>query len=284
MNRGNYIYNANFSLRKYIFSELNQSTLNIHIKLNSITLSVTNNFSKKNIGFVHYPINNFLDADFIISRLKTLKDEEELLNYKYEHIKIILYDNPFIVIPEEVTADEYPDYFQMYHQINPETVSEDLTLKNKIKIVSAISSKASKQFTELFDNYTIKNYQSDFINYLLNIQGKSKSIVAYINILEEKADFIVINGNELLFINRFEYTSDEDILYYVLSVFEQLELNVETNFVYFLGQIELNDSLHELLKKYIRNIDTCPYKLQQELNNKITHQESYFLDVFINSN
>lgn len=283
MNRGSYIFNANYSLRKYIFSELSQSTLNIHIKLNSITLSVTNNFTKKNIGFVHYPINNFLDADFIVSRLKSLKEEEELLNYKYDNVKVVLYDHPFAIVPESLTADSMSETFYLYHQFIPDNLVEKPALKNKVKILSALTHRGKSQLEELFSAYQIQHYQNGFLDYVSNLKNNHTQVCAYINILEEKADVLVMFGDQLLFSNRFEYSSDEDILFFILSVYEQLELNVENNYLFYSGQIEPNDNLHKLLKTYIRYLEPCPYLLHQDISKHIKHQESFFLDVIINS-
>lgn len=283
MNRGSYIFNANYSLRKYIFSELSQSTLNIHIKLNSITLSVTNNFTRKNIGFVHYPINNFLDADFIISRLKGLKEEEELLNYKYDKVRIVLYDHPFAVVPESLSEEALPESFYLYHQFIPDNLIEQTALKEKVKILTSLSHRGKAQLDDIFSNYQLQHYQQGFLDYVSNLKNNHTQVTTYINILEEKADILVMHGEELLFSNRFEYHSDEDILFFILSVYEQLELNVENNFLFYSGQIESNDSLHTLIKTYIRYLEPCPYLLHQDIGKQINHQESFFLDVIINS-
>lgn len=283
MNRGNYIYNANLSIRKYIFSELAQSTFSIHIKLNAITLSVTNNFTKKLVGFVHYPINNMLDIDFIISKLKSLKEEEELMNHKYEDIQVILYENPYIVLPTDFPSEDIQESFGMITGQMPECLIENSTLRDRIKIVSLISEKSKKSIEDLFPKASIQHYLKGYLQYIYNFQYQQKTPQVFLHVLEDHIDIVAFSHEELLLLNRFEYHRDEDILYYLLSMMEQLELNPETIQVYYSGQLHEQESGYKLLKNYIRHVELCPYLLSHELHAPIKEKESYFLDAIINS-
>ena len=64
----------------------------------------------------------------------------------------------------------------------------------------------------------------------------------------------VIEGKNLLFYNTFNYQTPEDFIYYLLFVYEQLQVNPETIEAIFLGEIEKNSEIYTLTQKYIRTV------------------------------
>ena len=89
-------------------------------------------------------------------------------------------------------------------------------------------------------------------------------MVQYKNLPEEKRvfvntrgsflDIVVIEGKSLIYFNSFKYTTKEDFIYYIIFVFEQLNLNPEETELTLSGFIEKSSSLFEITFKYIRNI------------------------------
>ena len=75
-----------------------------------------------------------------------------------------------------------------------------------------------------------------------------------------------LTKSKLLLYNTFEYNTNEDFIYYILFVLEQLNLNPETINLVFLSDVIENDELHSIAYKYIRNVtfgnrnDTFTYK------------------------
>jgi hypothetical protein len=55
--------------------------------------------------------------------------------------------------------------------------------------------------------------------------------------------------------NVFKYHSQEDFIYFILSVFEQLKFNPETTPILLSGWITALNTEVAVLKKYIRNVE-----------------------------
>lgn len=85
------------------------------------------------------------------------------------------------------------------------------------------------------------------------VQWKNKSI--FININESHFEIAAFNRDKLLIWNTYKFRTAEDVLYFVLLVFEQVELNVETAKVFLSGQVTEEATIHKLLFAYIRNIE-----------------------------
>jgi hypothetical protein len=72
-------------------------------------------------------------------------------------------------------------------------------------------------------------------------------------------DIIVTENKKLILLNTFTWQTNEDILYYVMFVSEQLELNPEKFPMIVSGDIDDSSSIYQLLYRYVRNV-TFPDK------------------------
>lgn len=76
----------------------------------------------------------------------------------------------------------------------------------------------------------------------------------YLHVRSQSFEMMVLKGANLLFDNNFRFKTKEDFLYFVLFSMEQLHLDVETAPVYFMGMIEKDSQVVELVSRYIRNV------------------------------
>ena len=76
----------------------------------------------------------------------------------------------------------------------------------------------------------------------------------YLNINDQRFEMFVLEGFKLLFYNTFRFKTKEDFLYFLLFSMEQLHLETETTPVYFLGMIEKDSQIVELVSRYIRDV------------------------------
>lgn len=76
----------------------------------------------------------------------------------------------------------------------------------------------------------------------------------YLNVKEQYYEMFVLQGAKLLFNNIFRFKTKEDFLYFLLFSMEQLHLDTETTPVYFMGMIEEDSQIVELVLRYIRDV------------------------------
>jgi len=108
----------------------------------------------------------------------------------------------------------------------------------------------------LFDTFgTFDYYHSStvWLRMIKNIDDGKKTR-AYVHIKERHYSLLIINGNRLLLLNNYPYSTPEDYLYYLLFSFEQLGLNPEETEVVLMGQVSRDDELFEISYRYIRHV------------------------------
>ncbi len=77
----------------------------------------------------------------------------------------------------------------------------------------------------------------------------------FVNIRTGSFDIIVIKEGKLLYCNSFEWRTNEDLVYYLIFVLDQLALNPENVPVVLSGEIDPESLLYELIQRYIRHVD-----------------------------
>ena len=94
----------------------------------------------------------------------------------------------------------------------------------------------------------------------------------------------VVENEQLQLFNIFEYHSKEDFIYYVLFVFEQLKLDVETTIIHLSGNIDKNDELFNLIYTYVRHVEfeklNFSYNYSEKVSSDKLHHHYLILNTF----
>lgn len=115
----------------------------------------------------------------------------------------------------------------------------------------------AKDDYETLRSQKLKFYHAASIMVASLINENAERIVeprVYLNVKNQSFEMTVIKGDKLLFDNNFRFKTKEDFLYFLLFAMEQLHLDVETVAVYFLGMIEEDSKIVELVKRYVRDV------------------------------
>jgi hypothetical protein len=104
-----------------------------------------------------------------------------------------------------------------------------------------------------FGEFEYQHHSTVLIQKLLNIKGGSEKKM-YVNVSKTTLDITIIENNKLLLFNTFSYNTEEDFIYYILFVAEQLNLDVNEFPLYFTGKISSNTTIYKITYKYIKNV------------------------------
>ena len=107
---------------------------------------------------------------------------------------------------------------------------------------------------ERFGSFEYKHSATIVLNRVLTLEKHSKSLRVYINVEPSHFEIINVENNHLTFYNRFEYSTKEDFIYYLLFTAEQLQLNPEEFPVILMGAINDTDDIYQITYKYVRNV------------------------------
>jgi len=162
----------------------------------------------------------------------------------------------YTIIPKSLFDDNQLDH---YLQLNFSADKLDNTRAHvqfvesiEAYIVYAIPTNVFEIIQQKFNHLKFSHHCSSLIE--MSLLRHAKETILSINMKEGEFDIYCQIEGHFSYMNSFNYASSEDVVYYLLYVMEQLELDRNSINIHLYGQIKENSDVHELLYTYLRNV------------------------------
>jgi hypothetical protein len=220
------------------------------------------------------------------TQLTTFKDaffEDILLKEPYRVSKIVFTTPHFTFVPNKFyNESEHSTYFQNLTDFTEESVFEADSLKNlDFKNVYAIE-KSMLNFTQ-----STFPLAKRFHVFSALIQGCQKLAEVrnghqiFANIRDGFVQILFFDGKEMIFANAFPFQTPQDLIYYIMMVYEQFKLNPESTPLSISGNLTEDSDIFKYIYRYVRivNFIKAPtyFRLGQEFTGIPQH---FYFDLF----
>ncbi len=241
------------------FTKENAAGCHLAIEMGYDSLSFAAVDAKRNkyVFLQSYTLKKVLGFETLISELKHLFETKDFLRYSYKSIGVGFITNKFTLVPTPLFDESNKEiYLNFNHTIDAQ---EEVVLHDALKntdgvLLFAIPKKVLTAVESLFKKAIVKHQSSSLIDLLVLQHKNATAKKVTVHIQASHFELIVTQGKKLLFFNSFKYQSTEDFIYYVLFVYEQLNLNPEEQELVLCGEIEKNSAIYSILHKYIRTV------------------------------
>lgn len=260
--------------------------LSIQINLNGLSFCILNRTANTIESLKTIPFEQKLTPVEVLNHLKAELSSNTVYSEDFNDVLVIHQNELATLVPQELyDAAHKADYLKFNSKIlRNDFITEDEIPINKSVNIYVPYVNINNYIFETFGEFIFKHSSSILIDSLLQNTETNKDPVVYINVNNSTIELLVIEKNKLQLFNTFEYHSKEDFIYYVLFVFEQLQLDVETTLVELSGNIVIGDPLFVMLYLYIRNVrfaeKTYSFKIIAETNRRYLHQHFLILNSF----
>ena len=234
----------NFHDKSFISDLSEEYHLSIQISNSSFTYCILN------IKKFHYCLLKSFKIESKFSEISKIISKNPELSLKYSTTSIGLVNFPNTLVPKEIS--ETIDSKEIL-ALNDNVL--DVILKDNIKACEitnlySINSDLNETINNYFPSAKIKSQSSILIDAFLKNIKKDVSVNIYLK--DDYMNIIIINDQSPLFQNKFNFSSKEDILYYILFTYQQLELSPEDVPIYLYGSV--TDSCFKIIYDYVRNV------------------------------
>ncbi len=241
--------------------------------LEGFSFCIIDTSSQKFIALKHYKFEKISSFSSCLKKTQEILNTDELLNNDFQSAKLIFTSQRETLVPSPLfEKDNISKYFYFNQSVEK---NEDI-LFNKLRNVDAVNifsipTKFKKLFTEHFNNIRFFHQSTPFIENAL-IENKNQKFDYKVFIYNHVSffDILVISPQRLLFYNSFQYHNENDFIYYIMNVFEQLKLNPTQIPVFLMGNISKLSDYYKVLKKFIVDV-----KFEKRIN---TVSYSYVFD------
>ncbi|MBN1651486.1 MAG: DUF3822 family protein [Bacteroidales bacterium] len=254
---------AQFIDRDFQSDSTGNYRLSIQLRLNGFSFAQIDRISKKVLSIEDFHVPLMLGEESVYQNEKVNLRLEKVLNEKQLNLQLFksvhfVFDNPFFVLLPSLLMDANSslDYLKQIHQI-PENfiVKSDELRFLEATNVYALYAPLYYNLADYFPRFTLKHASSVFIQQMALSQKMRKGTSVFVEVGDLTMHILVFKDEKLEFSNTFAFKEKEDFIYFILLVYNQLNLNPESTPLYFSGQIDRSSPLYAIAYQYIGVLD-----------------------------
>jgi hypothetical protein len=229
--------------------------VSIQVSLNGFSFCILDTVHNKYIALKHYEFGK-KDTTFENNIKLTLRDDE-FMNQEYKSAGLIFTTRKSTLIPAPLFNKKYlKEYFSFNHNLDEsEKIYYNHLRNTDAYVVFALPGYLPDIINHHFPKINIYHQSTPFLeNILRNHKKKPDKHIVFLNADNELFDIAVVHLKKLKLYNCFYYKNENDLLYFVLYMYEHLKLDPEKSDLCIAGKILKSSKHYEILNKYIRNI------------------------------
>ena len=211
--------------------------------------------SEKSISYCIVDKNKYrcyllFSQNYESQNLLKILNEDEFITREFLSKSISFVNFPNTLIPKELYNEkDKKNIFSVNHSLTNEELVID-ELKSKIINLYGIPNTIFQTVKNVIPEAIFRSNSSILINYFLSLNNLQETMFLFLK--DSYINIVVTKSDSLIFQNKFEYQTKEDLLFYVLFSIQQLNFsNEEINTVIY-GNISKEE--YNILYQYIRNI------------------------------
>jgi len=169
-------------------------------------------------------------------------------NFKSKSISFVNFANTLVPF-ELYEKEDKENLFALNHELNDEVLLED-NLREEIINLHAVPKLFFQTIKNILPDAALRSQSSILINNFTNLNLKVETMFLYLK--DSFVNIVVTKGKNLLFQNKFNYVTKEDLLFYVLFSIQELNFSNEDINTIVYGNVTEDE--FSILYDYIRNI------------------------------
>ncbi len=199
--------------------------------------------------------------------------------YKIRKTKIGIHNNLFTIVPDkEFSVKHSFDWLSQVCQLeHPEDyiIRNDYSDQFKLRVIYAVPKPLMRDIKESVENCSLVHFVFACLDSIPNVGPQIKVRVV---ILDTHFVLVVKRGNGLLLANSYDYTSWQDILYFLSLAYDKLGLNRLEDPIELSGMIKSDDTLISLLVDYFGKVQLASNYLNIDQSQSVS--EHHFLPLY----
>lgn len=209
----------------------------------------------------------------IVANLEIIFAEHDYLkSLKWKNVYISIDNHSFTLLPLSLFRKEYTNkYLQLAKGKIIET-DEEVRVKTHadLGIINIYSSERQlfNWFEEVYPllNLEYQHFASQLIDFAVR---SSKAQTAFLHFGKDSFTMVISINGTLKFCNRFHYKTSEDLVYYVLFVMSELEIEPDEIFIRLYGNVDAESVDYLLLNQYLPKVKIGDIIHENLLENQI---------------
>jgi hypothetical protein len=254
--------------------------LSIQVSLDGFSFSILDMVRGKFVVLKHYDLSQEYSYDEKGAKLRNILGGDTHLQPPFKQTLAMVATRKSTLLPSAYFQE---DHLKKYLEYNHDMEEIEEIHYNHLQEINAynifsLPSPISNALIDHFGSVSYYHHGIPFLSYHLQNAPDHKKITG-LSVYDHFIDIGIFSREKLHFYNTFQWSAHEDILYYLLYIYKQLELDVSTHELYVTGSTENQRELKKLIDGYIKKSHyqkppgefTYSYTFRKELANCYTN-------------
>jgi len=230
---------------------------------------------------------NFKNKNNYIEEIKTFFEKENIFYQQYKKVNIVVATNKNTIVPTSKFSEDKLEniFYNVFEYDKNEKVLFSKLPKTNTIIIYSIDKQLYDFFLSNFSNIFFNSISLPFIefNFEQNKHSENKEkIQLYIQIFDNYFEILLLQNNKISFYNTYKYKTENDFLYYVINIFDKLQLSQEKTRVCISGFVDSNSLTIIMLKKFVRIVYFAVQNTNLRYNYLFNDLPSHYYHNFLN--
>ncbi|MGB2129734.1 MAG: DUF3822 family protein [Flavicella sp.] len=190
----------------------------------------------------------------LYERVEKIFKENSLLQESFKKVTVLHDNNLVTLVPAEYfSKDHLKEYLKNNIKLlEDDHIEYDSLEDKKTNVVYVPYVNINNLIFSSFGSFEFYHISTLFLD--LKNRSERKSDMCYINCYTRSFDMLIYKNDQLVFFNRFEFSSATDFIYYILFALEQNDLDPNQLPIELTGEIQKESDEYKMAFNYIRNV------------------------------
>ena len=236
----------------FIRENSHENILSIQVNLNGFSFCIHKGVDNKLLYFKQLQLK-ISSNHLLVRRLDDWCKEEELLLLPYREKHVYYVGYRFSLVPEQLESEALKsDIRTLVMSANEEEeYAENWIEEIKAKLVFMIPDQLNNILHENIGDYRLKHV----VKKLISISHTESSLCNLLVFFDEKEMIVLAKKNkQLIFCNNFRINHVNDVVYYILTIAKQLQIDLKNSTLQISGKSDFIDGAKQDLSQHFVSI------------------------------
>lgn len=229
--------------------------LSVQVSLAGLSFLVAEEGTGKVHFFSERTFPSPLTPDLIEEEIRQQLAEPEL-DLQISSTVVVYSTELYTLVPKDLfDPKRSSDYLKFNAKILPgDYIAHDKVANSPVVVVYVPLMNVNNLLFDRFGSFEYYHSATLLIEHFGRVAKNTEDSRVFLNLYHDSFDMLVFKKGELALCNRYNHSTAEDLLYYLLFSLEQLDLNPDRVPVLVAGNITNDDNVFELLYTYVRDV------------------------------
>jgi hypothetical protein len=240
----------------FVKNQSHHYNLSIQTGLNGLSFSILDFQNLKYVGLRNYFFDNVDNPNEIAPSFTNVFQKEELLRLNYKSVSHIYVGGGSTLVPAKYFDEQQiNDIYKLNFSVsgNHKVMYNALDSGNILNIFSYPET-LLKVLNDHFPQCKLYHHSTPFLQNVITESAHLTRPRCYSYLYKGLMTIAIADNKQIIFYNTFIINSITDIVYYLLSVYEQFSMTPKHSDLFVSSDTDEHDEIFENLNKYFKNL------------------------------